>query len=84
MHFENVTSESCFFFIGFDSKTIENKQYLKIDILDRKSNTTFSIYKTYTDDLYDYLTSIQDFENVDSKIYVVYKNGRLKFDFRAN
>lgn len=84
MRFENISGEICFFFIGFDTKTIENKQYLKIDILDRMSSTIFSIYKPYSDDLCEQLARLDEFENVDNKVFVVYKNGRLKFDFRAN
>lgn len=82
--FEKATMERIFFFIGFSIETIEGKEFIKINILDKGSNTAFSIYKENNGDLYNEIVQLEEFENVDSKIFVVYKNGRLKFDFRSN
>lgn len=82
--FEKVSTERIFYFIGFSIETIEGKEFLKINILNKLSNDTFSIYKENNGDLYDCIADLDDFEDIDDKIFVVYKNGRLKFDFRAN
>lgn len=80
MQFVNIDNSSCsFFFTGFELRNIEGTEFLKINILERESNTAFSIYEKATDDKYDYLNSLDLFSSVDNKIYVVYKNGRLKF-----
>lgn len=82
--FEKATIDKLFFFVDFSIEKIENKEFIKINILDKGSTTAFSIYKENTGDIYNVVKQIKAFENVDSKIFVVYKNGRLKFDFRAN
>lgn len=84
MRFEKVNPEKCFYFIGFDTTTIENQEFLKIYVLDKNSNTTFTIYKKNDNgDTYDFIADLEEFECIDEKIYVVYKNGRLKFDMRT-
>lgn len=80
----NNENENHLFFTGFETKKIENKEYLKINILERNSNTGFSIYEKYSDDLYDVLCELSVFSCVDNKIYVVYKNGRLKFAIKLD
>ena len=80
MLFVNSNNSSCsFFFTGFEVKNISGVDYLKINILERDSNIAFSIYEKATDTKFDYLNSLDLFSSVDNKIFVVYKNGRLKF-----
>lgn len=84
MRFEKVNPEKCFYFIGFEITNIEKQEFLKINVLDKISNTAFSIYKKNDNgDIYDYISELEDFECIDDKVYVVYKNGRLKFDMRT-
>lgn len=84
MIFEKISTERSFYFTGFSFEKIQGNDFIKINILDKATNTAFSIYKKQEDKLYNIVAELNEFENVDDRIYVVYKNGRLKFDFRTN
>lgn len=82
--FEKVDNRRQFYFVSFSIETIENTEFLKINVLDIFSNTIFAIYKQNKDNhLFDFISSLNNFDDIDDNIFVVYKNGRLKFDFRA-
>ena len=82
--FEKVSPERQFYFIDFTLETIEKKEFIKINVLDKFTKETFSIYKENDNGVfYDLIDNLQDFEDIDDRIFVVYKNGRLKFDFRG-
>lgn len=83
MRFEKVSMEKNFYFLGVENIEIEKTSFLKINVLDTSTNTTFSIYKKYTEEDSDILFDMTMFEDIDDKIFVVYKNGRLKFDMRT-
>ena len=81
--FGKVSPGTQFYFVSFSIETIENTEFLKINVLDIFSNTIFAIYKqNKNDSLFDYISSLNNFDDIDDKIFVVYKNGRLKFDIR--
>ncbi len=81
LRFEKVSLQSCFYFISFDIVRISDQDFIKINVLDKVSNTTIAIYEKYNKDAIEELTKFQDFQNVDNNISVIYKNGRLKFVF---
>lgn len=84
LRFEKVSMQSCFYFISFDIVRISDQDFIKINVLDKVSNTTIAIYEKYNEDAVEELTKFQDFQNVDNNISVIYKNGRLKFVFILN
>ena len=86
LKFDKVTTDKAFNFIDFSIEKIEGKEFIKINVVEKlsKEKNTFSIYKEYSADIYNVVKQLKEFENIDSKIFVVYKNGRLKFDFKAN
>ncbi len=82
MRFERAdNSEEQFIFMGFSVEKIEKQDFIKLNVYVDKSNIIISIYKKYTDDLYDEIASLEQFKVLDRNIFIVYKNGKLKFDF---
>lgn len=82
--FEKVDLEKQFYFIGFEEQEIEKTLFIKVFVLDKSSNTTFTIYLKHNDDIYDKITDLDTFENIDDKINVVYKNGHLRFNLELS
>ena len=82
--FVKATTDKVFYFVDFSIEKIENREFIKINVLDKCSTTAFSIYKENNAQIYNIIKDLKTFDNIDSKIFVVYKNGRLKFDFKVN
>ncbi len=82
MRFERAdNTEEQFIFMGFSVEKIEKQDFIKLNVYVDKSNIIISIYKKYTDELYDEIASLEQFKVLDRNIFVIFKNGKLKFDF---
>ena len=81
VRFEKVDLPENFYFISFEQLEIEKKYFLKINILDKSSNTVIVIYEKSDDDLYDTLADLKDFQNIDDKIYENLLKWQIKICF---
>lgn len=82
MRFERAdNSEEQFIFMGFSVEKIEKQDFIKLNVYIDNSNIIVSIYKKYSDELYDKVASLEQFKILDRNIFVICKNGKLKFDF---
>lgn len=71
------------FFVKADKRNIEDKEYYKITILDRKNCQLFNFYKLVDAKSTNFVTSVKLFEEISQKLtFVIKRNNKISFDIK--
>lgn len=71
------------FFIKSDKRTIENKDYYKITILDLKNCQLFSFYRLVDSKSTSFVSNVKLFQEVSNQLtFVIKRNNKISFDIK--
>ena len=71
------------FFIKADKRSIEDKDYYRITILDKKNCQLFNFYKLVDTKSTSFVNSVKLFEEISQKLtFVIKRNNKISFDIK--
>lgn len=72
-----------FFYLGYEERNIEGKEFLVIYVLEFSKKQIFKIYKTANEDLIFKLDNLEDFSNINDFIgFVIKRDGKISLDIK--
>ena len=72
-----------FFYLGYEERNIEGKEFLIIYVLEFTKKQIFKIYKTANKDLIFKLDTLEDFSNINDFIgFVIKRDGKISLDIK--
>lgn len=74
---------SKFYYLGTDERTIEDKSFLKVSVVELEKKQIFNIYKIKDSSNLTKISTFKTFEDITDKItYVIKTGGKISLDIK--